>query len=205
MDLKGAVRNAGLESGNDGKTELELELCWMVRIPNIQEILDGQEVATSELHEQWEQVQWGHNRNVIGRIRVRGTTKAGITEYTMACKVVKDVGVAETEMEITEDFFKGFRALAPSGFLKRRWKYKVEETDLVYEVDVFFDSNGLPVEWVKVDLEIPDPNTTIPPFPFVFEEMLSTGEPKDAEAIQLLYRDSFTTINHKVKSPLTGG
>ena len=49
--------------------------------------------------------------------------------------------------------------------IKTRYFFDVPDSDLIWEVDVYFDEKGKPREWCKIDLEVTDMRTKRPELP----------------------------------------
>lgn len=208
-----------LEADMVGKTEDEIEHTWFALLGDPMQTL-GDQYGT-EYQEQWEIVRWGFDDKVVGRIRVRATfytTPQGDRldgVYTMATKSInKDsAGVAETEMTITKDMFDSFKALAENGYQKRRWFFPAPGTEgtwkdrneehkgaLLFEVDVFYTPLGQYIPHVKIDLEVPNTDVSVPEFPFKVAELLDRTNPGDGEKIQDLYDNQYTMKNENIRT-----
>lgn len=110
-----------------------------------------------------------------GRCRVRKTTKAGRDRYTHTLKVRVDdpdglTHHQESTVDVDEDYFNGFAAIATTQWRKRRYRYQchdvkltlatqpqpviLELPSLCYEIDVFAKPGGSIAEWCKIDVEM---------------------------------------------------
>ena len=94
-------------------------------------------------------------------------------------------------MSKTKELFEQFKLLAPDGFRKRRCRFPVTGTDLVWEVDLFYDHNGNPVDWVKLDLEVPEPLDSIPEFPITYSQAIINQPGKRTMEEEVIVRQLF--------------
>lgn len=107
-----------------------------------------------------------------GKVRVRKTTKSEGNNFALTLKTPSQAHGAtqnnESNVPITDAVFENFRVIANQKWLKRRYRVPVQKTvitlngknstsiqidGLMYEVDVFKDSENRWVEWAKIDLE----------------------------------------------------
>lgn len=104
-------------------------------------------------------------------------------------------GVWELEREIERHHFDTIETLSKQGMVKDRYYFPVNGTSLVWEVDVFHDDQGNPVEWVKVDLEVPSKGEPIPKFPLEFVDSIVSQKgsqtPEEIELLDKLYKNRF--------------
>lgn len=124
----------------------------------------------------------------------------GEPKYTMTIKVKQANGNEENEMEITEDTFKIFSRLVPTGLLKKRYIFPVEGTDHELEVDVFHDLDGNQHNVVKIDLEVPegvDITSVTVPFKIEDARVISPGKksPEDLEYVRDLFNNHYEVKN----------
>jgi hypothetical protein len=153
-----------------------------------------------EDQEQWTIIPKETNN---GNIRVRKTVTGERTAYELTCKVKKDEGKLETEIEVDSHIFESFKTISPSGMLKRRFVFKIEcgvGKCLKWELDVFIKPNGEYHEWCKIDLEVPDSQTQIPEFPIPFTHVIRDDRNipmtlEDRQIVDHLYENVFKTLN----------
>lgn len=188
-----------LEERDDGQGQIECEHTFFGKLSNL-EYLDR---ATSVEHqEQWELKFPKTDKNGgDGRIRIRKTIETGkAPAYVLTCKT--KVGSNGDEMEVpvptTEAMFEQFKLLSEKGMVKDRYIFPIEGSELVWEIDLFY-LPGAEVgsrkyfNWCKIDLEVPDRNTPIPPLPIVFSELITAPEGKRTEAEEQIVRGLFDT------------
>lgn len=71
-------------------------------------------------------------------------------------------GSEEVEQDIPNEMFEHLKEMGTGGYIKTRYFIKAEESNLIWEIDVFKNSLGQDHDWVKVDLEVPTEETPIP-------------------------------------------
>ncbi len=185
----------GLEDNNasatDTATELELEHTWYGRLVD-RAVLD--QAAKVERQEQWNmKPKLDEDMKYQGAARVR---KVDDDKFFMCIKATLEGkrGVLETEFVINNDVFQAIKRLSNTGMIKTRYSFPIAGTSYSWEVDVFGDH-----EWVKVDLEVDDPNYEIPAMPFQLEGLIdgSFGKPSSEEqaVIDKLYENYFVTLS----------
>jgi hypothetical protein len=162
--MKQKFMQTALEDNSSGKANLELEYTLYCKIKDfsILKLADYQED-----HEQWEvKFPKFDTTAVNARMRVRKTTNFEGIEYVQTTKTkVSTGGETEVGVEVTEDSFKQFKLLAPSGMLKRRFVFAIRGTDYKWEVDVYFKEDGTYQEYCKIDLEVKEKLLELPPLP----------------------------------------
>lgn len=101
----------------------------------------------------------------------------------------------EIEKEIERHHFDILKSLSKSGMMKTRYYFPINETDMVWEVDVFYNSKGEPLPWVKVDLEVDQRLNKLPPYPIEaeewIEEQFNERSPETIDKIDKLYKNLF--------------
>lgn len=201
--------SVALEETSDGKLNKEIEQVFYGKLENFDQLSGA---AGCEYHEQWEIKLARNERNGgSGKIRVRKTTfEDDRIEYVLTTKVRMsgdNAGASannEVSIPSTEAQFEQFKVLAESGMRKTRFLFPVPNSDLVWEVDVF--STGLKAiqpelryrPWVKLDLELDNPNQEVPPLPMEFAEVIgqeSTRDERQNEIVDWLYENEFLTPN----------
>lgn len=155
----------------DGKTRHEKELVYYGKIVDLDEL---KKADRKESQEQWE-IRSKDDSNAYGgcvRIRcINGKT------YILTTKTFKpDKGhLSETETELPEEVGKNmleeFKKLSSGGMVKTRYFYDVPDSDLVWEVDVYYDEKGEPRTWCKIDLEVSDLRVARPELPITLKEV----------------------------------
>ena len=142
----------------------------------------------------------------------------------------------EYSVEVDQDFFEGFRSIAEQRLLKTRYefasdtitltyadgdeKHTIEIPDIKYEVDVYFDKNGVVCEWCKIDIEVdaildylaqhhPDLqniklNVKISHLPFEpSDTILTLSATEDQQAfVDSLWKDHFRLPPNAVEAPI---
>jgi hypothetical protein len=179
----------------DGKAGIEREKVFYCKIANFTQL---EKAASWEDQEQWE---IRPTETGTGVVRVRKTS-AG--ELSLATKVFSGDSKVETEIEIPEDIFEGFRAVAPGGMIKRRYVFPIPDTKFKWEIDVYRVRGDEWSEWCKVDLECDDLNMDNPAFPIEFSEVISGDRSKitqeQREILDDLFKNVFITPNPKLKT-----
>ncbi len=202
-----------------GETEVqrEREYCWYVQIEDYSQLAKA---VSIEDHTQWEIRPVETKR---GAIRVRGTlpvninyedsevSPAGEGRYSLTTKVYNSGAyngvsdVTESTIEIQQDLFDSFAAIAPTGMKKRRFNIvsKVDDSEnggndveLKWEIDLFFDAEGNYQPWAKIDLETLT-KIVDPVFPIAVQKVLG---PNDSPEEKAKIRDQyFVTYNSAIK------
>jgi CYTH domain-containing protein len=199
------IFKAALEDIADGKVHLEREHVFYGKIVDFEQL----KKATSEqAQEQWEIKLPKSDKNFgSGGIRVRACGPKEQNEYILTCKVRTTEANAKLESSVvtTKDMFDLFKTLAHSGMRKVRHNFPVtvDETELIFEVDVFVLDDGTYSPWCKIDLEVPDSVTKIPPLPIELAHMVKEGpENTDAERaiVRGLYDNVFLTTCRTLNS-----
>lgn len=196
-------RNIATEDNIDGKAVMEIEHVIYAKLLNVSQL----EKATSKTYqEQWNMYIPKSMENAAqGSIRIRKVVENENTEYHLTTKVKKGDDKLEVTVSTTEDNFMQFKFLAPDGLIKDRFCFPVENSELVWEIDMFMKPDGSYHEWCKIDLEVKDKSIELPPLPIQFSEViLPKGfgrEQPDEEAEVLiadLYANCFRSKNQYV-------
>ena len=182
-----ARRTVSQEDNTDGLTRKELEYVFFLKANDLSQL---DRCTSEEMQEQWtifiEPTTYNPNK---GQVRVRSIDKR---KFILTSKVVQPDGSRnENELEVTKEFYEQFKLLAPDGFRKRRCRFPVTGTDLVWEVDLFYDHNGNPVDWVKLDLEVPEPLDSIPEFPITYSQAIVNQPGKRTMEEEVIVRQLF--------------
>jgi hypothetical protein len=206
MDLD--FLKVALEERSDGAAVIEDEIVYYARV-------DIKKLPTTPLREHQEQwtIKIGHTDDNAGRgdIRVRKTDyydagDLGRSEFVLTTKVRLDGQKAhEVPIPSTEDQFTHFKTLAESGMIKDRLTYKIDGTDMAWEVDLFVNPKGGFYPWVKIDLEKSEQfNGQVPDLPFETIEIIKgqNGKrlPAEEAKVRELYDTMFLTKNPGAKN-----
>lgn len=181
VKAKQLVKRISLEAIADGQKRQELEYTFYGKLDDLS-VLETEAVSKKEEQEQY---FIPLDSDHVG-IRIR---RINLTNFVMTVKAKREgvKGKEEVEQEISEDTFNLLRETATSGFKKTRYFIPVEGTDLTWEVDVFKDSVEQTHSWIKLDMEVPDPDTQLPDLPFpLSESILSQGDRKTDEEVAFL-------------------
>jgi hypothetical protein len=188
------------EDNADGKAVIECEHVIYAKLINVAQL----EKATSKTHqEQWNMyIPKTEDNAAQGSIRIRKIVEGEKIEYHLTTKVKKGEDKLEVSVPTTEDNFVQFKFLSPDGLIKDRFCFPVENSELVWEIDMFLKEDGSYHEWCKIDLEVKDRSQELPPLPIEFADViLPKGfgrEQPDEEAeatIAKLYEECFRTKN----------
>lgn len=216
-----------LEGEADGKVRRENEHSWAAEM-----ILQGVHFPELEKANGWEfQDQWGikigknENNAGAGQSRVRavyqggeGFMNLGDPKYIHTVKVnAADGGAFETEIEVTEGYFKAFQRLCDNGMQKDRYFFPAGGGVGVFEVDMFLlpglaemrlrgmKNRGRDYHvWCKIDLEVKDLNAPIPQFPFKTGQCFKFGRgiqnsAEENKILDMLFKEVYTTPNPYAK------
>lgn len=207
--LSTCIRGIALEEVADGKSNKEIEHVFYGRITDFSVL----ERATGDIeeHEQWELKIPKTNENATrGGIRIRRTYIVGgrgTDQYVLTTKTYPDGSDTALELPVptTRENFLQFQALSSRGMIKHRYPFKVEGTDLVFEVDMFLKPGSKMLdkdyfEWCKIDLEVTDRSAKIPPLPFELADMippkaLGPHTQQQSDQIKQLYETMFIRPN----------
>jgi len=155
-----------MESNEDSEVNQEIEYAFFIKLSPDEVTKIKEKSFFDEIHEQWEfHVSRPDNKKVSIRVRSINDTK-----YVLCSKLnlPDEAGKREVELPTNKAMFEQFKILGNTGTRKERFKIKAEN-GLVWEIDVYTDRTGSIHPWVKVDLEVPNEDTPIPPFPFEFD------------------------------------
>lgn len=184
--------NLALESNPaDGKERIEREFTYFGRVPDMEAFYQELEKAATKEY----QVQWSIRkepdqfRQYAGELRVRmcqrddAENKTGAITYVFTSKTFSETanGKTEVEIEVSKDMFDQFVKLADAGMIKTRYTFPRED-GLVWEVDVYKDKAGETIDWVKVDLEVPDEREAPSDFPVTLREVVNGDWRKRTDA-----------------------
>ncbi|MCY1286151.1 hypothetical protein D9M68_17960 [compost metagenome] len=188
-----------LESAANGETvvEREYEIYGTIEDTGVLAAATG-----TEFQEQWGMpCNEGAEYGIFGNIRVRKTTKGeNEVEHTQTIKVKEEEGNDENEIEIGEATFDIFKKLVPNGLLKTRYFFPVPDSELIFQVDVFQDTNGVQCMKVKIDLEVPEgvviDQVTLP-FKLTDVRVIKPGKkgPEDTDFVRSLFSKHYESTN----------
>jgi hypothetical protein len=203
----------GLEGIVDGNKRIEHELVYHAILEDMSVLNTA---VKKELQEQWEIKVKKTDASITpknlagGRLRVRNINNG--EKYVFCSKAKAETGDTEVELESTKDQFDQFAAMATGGMIKTRYYFPIKGTEnsfpegdfngaLVWEIDVFKDGvTGEPVEWVKIDLELPSNfDSDIPKFPFATKQIITSqypNRPENEEAIVSNLYDEKYVLRH---------
>lgn len=166
INTKGLV--ASLEA--EGKAEIELEYVLYGKIENFTQL---DKASSKEEQEQWEiRIEKDAKHPIAGCVRVR---RLPGDRYILCMKQIvegKD-GKIEVEQDTTADMFKTMKALASAGMHKMRYVFEIPDSINVWEVDVYFNPDGTMQQWCKVELEVKEPVSVLPPLPLELSEVIA--------------------------------
>lgn len=187
-----------LEEANPATAVRELEYMFFFCIAD-PKVLEG--IPTKAKQEQWQLLINKSQENLKGGIiRVRKSVSDDGVQFTQTYKLFdSEPGRDEIEHEVAQEIFEAHRALCGKGQSKTRYSVAIDGTDglgpggsgLVWEIDVFRDSEGKVIPWVKVDLEVARELKEIPKFPFdhthaILNQRGQRTEAEDAQVRKLL-------------------
>lgn len=191
-----------LESDENGQREQELEYTFYGKLANPDELNNA---YAARRIEQWDVPLLSEE----GKLRIRMVSEGAQAfdkrprRYLMCTKIDRQGrdGEEEVEAEITQHQFEHMRELGDNGRTKTRYYFQVEDqAHLVWEIDVFKTQQGEDSLWVKVDLEVEEPLTEIPPWPVTFTEIITNqkDEQDDDEkaTISQLWDDEWMRIDN---------
>lgn len=162
-----------LEAEANGKPFKEIEHTIYARLSNFAQF---KEAVSMEHHEQWEiRVPKTEGNAGTGTIRIRKTQVPGADAvYVLTTKVKLNDQNDKTELEIptNSDNFTLFKFLSDKGMVKERYRFPIEGTELVWEIDLYPKGEGQYHEWCKIDLEVSNRDDPIPALPIATEEVI---------------------------------
>ncbi len=166
-----------------GIRHIELEYTFYGKLKNI---LDLDKYAIrKEVYEQW-LVPVETDINGKARIREVDGSKWILTTKIRRANIR---GSEEVECFISKDMYLALKEMGTGGYKKIRYFFAVPNSDLVWEIDAFYTRQGNLSDWVKIDLEVPDPGTRIPAVPIPFTAIIS-HQPKEYTG------EERRTVNH---------
>jgi len=201
VDIGKFVSRVSLEDNTSSEDLVELEYDFYLRIQDFDQLAGADKIIKQE--------QWSipfTKESLKSAIRVRQSIENGIFKYEIANKI--DIegydGVWEIEKEIDRHHFETIKDLAKTGMIKDRFCFPIEGKSMYWEVDVFYDINGKPYEWVKVDLEVEQRLESLPPFPINYVEGILTQKGRrsteEIDFITKLYKNKFLISKTELKN-----
>lgn len=159
-----------LEAQNDNLEELEY--IFYGKLTNFDQFTKADRAETQEQWSVFLTNGHGGDGKVENNLRVRSVNDS---QYYLTAKLYLPgaAGKWELEREVNQDHFEVMKAIATDGMRKERYYFPVEgHEDLTWEVDVHYDDDGNRIHWVRVELEVPEKLSSIPPLPLQFEETI---------------------------------
>lgn len=139
--------DVSIEGQVDGKARKELEYTFYGKVADLSQL--GRAIH-KEVHEQW---SLKLDTDKEARVRIRAINNM---RWIMTTKYKYEgvLGWEEVECDISKDMFEHLKKVSERGYFKTRYNFRVEGSDLLWELDVFKDINGQDHPWVKLDLEV---------------------------------------------------
>lgn len=195
LEIKAEELNVSVESLMDGLAGREIEYTLYVRLKDLEEL--KKRAFRVETHEQWSIPTAKPDCNTRERIRLIDNINP-----TQCVKTYEDgkLGCEEVEDTITMDMFRAKRRMAVDGYNKTRYSLVSGVRGVIWEVDVFLTNGGFPSPWVKVDLEVKNPNDPIPKFPLEIERVIYSDEIlsyTDKAQVKKLWEEEWQKIDVK--------
>lgn len=162
--------HASLEGETDGQARVEKEIVIYGKIEDLDEL---KKADRKEDQEQWELRVRVEGNQYAGCIRIRCIDKK---KYILTTKTFKpDKGdLMESEVELDAEagakMMEEFKKLSTGGMIKTRYIFKIPDSELIWEVDVYYDEKGEPRTWCKIDLEVSDLRIKRPELPIKLKE-----------------------------------
>lgn len=168
--------DASLEAAT-GEPELEKELCFLVKLKDLEELKKADKVIAQE---QWcvmgRTSEGKTDKNVMVRVRAENGEYFTLTTKT---RVSSDSHYVETEMETCEAVFDAMRRVAEDGMKKTRYVFNHGES--AWEIDCFVDAYGQPLEYVKIDYEYTGEAPDIADLPVAFSNPINLRDENDRD------------------------
>ena len=198
---------ASLEELATGQAQVEKEFVLYAKVDHAWLVANAQSI---EDHEQWElRIAKTEGNECGGRMRVRKTVylnQAGLTTYVQTVKTkLADWGEKEVATSSSADGFAQFKAMSERGMVKRRHRIACPGRASSWEVDVFFNADGTPHEWVKIDYELKEGETDCPDPHAQFKEVVRPGHyprtPTGKQDVEDFIRNLYDTVFLKTNRP----
>jgi len=203
-----------LEAETDGKARIEREMVFYCKVKDFSFL--GHAVHT-EFQEQW-QIKVPKTDENSGSARIRSRYSVGldgVKSYVLTSKLKMESGESEVEIPSSPDSHHHFKVISDQGMRKVRYVFPIGDSELNFEVDVYFNSKDADENtprtdetfspWVKVDIEVPEGSkldatigedgTTISlNFPFQFEKIITKAMAEKDNAIQVLMNSLYDDV-----------
>ena len=184
-----------MQDNPDSGAKIELEYTIFAELADIRCLNTAFKI---EEQEQW-RIPLAIDNNVRARIRC---TNGREWEFTTKETSDEWAGNKEVTTVIDKDQFNALKIVACDGYLKHRHFFRCDNSDLVWEVDVFKSKlSGKPHLWVKMDLEVKSLDDEIPKPPFKVTDFIlgdRDGLPVSQRAkIKSLWEDEWSRLDEK--------
>jgi hypothetical protein len=195
-----------IEEIADGKSRKEREYEFIGRMVDLAQLMHAQ---SFEMQEQWEiKIPHTEENAGSGRMRVRQVipSSGDVPVYVHTTKTEFDEqgDCDEVNLPSTQSHFKQYEMLADKGMLKDRYFFAVEGSELVWHLDMYYVRGSKAGEkkytqWCRLELEVPDRNQPLPPFPVQLEDLIASQKGNRSEEeeakIKMLFEHEFLTPN----------
>lgn len=188
MSLKELFDEANSMESNDALEEIEY--IFFLKLEDFDQLKNAK---SKEFQEQWS-VLFKDDRGLLENVvRVRHTTSTEDDRYVLTSKVniASLDGKWELEQPVERFHFDELKQVAKEGLIKERYFFPVDGTDLTFEVDVFYNNEGVPFEWVKVDLEVERRLGKLPDLPITYVEAILEQPEEYSEKQKTFVRNLF--------------
>lgn len=177
----GSIFATAMEAHLDGVPHIENEITAYAKLKDLYDVTSI--ASRSETHEQW-QIPLA-SKKAKARIRL---TDGVEYSHTIKEKTNHEGVSIESEERISKSFFEVMkRSLGENGYLKTRHVIEIDNSDRIWEIDVFKKYSGEPSLWIKLDYEFGDGETKLPEIPFDYDDIIipSIEEGRDEEVSKL--------------------
>lgn len=177
------------------KLDSEKELVIYGKIANFDELKKCKNIEHQEQYEI--KIPLTDKNAIEGKIRIRMSVKDGKEpKYVITTKTkLPDGSSYEGDAKTTVENFIQFKYLCECGMIKDRYYFPVEgHPGLKWEVDVFTNSTGGLHEWCKIDLELDDDLSTIPPFPIELTDVITAQAGQRSKEEETIVRTLYDTV-----------
>ena len=172
---------------------LEIERIYYAKLNDFDQLNKAVKIIPQE---QWEYRLYKSGKP-IGVLRSRKINHGELFELTVKTYVKTSAGSIESNLKSDSDMHETVKQLSNKGFRKDRYifpyetSYKGESLTLYWEIDVFYDKDGIRQDWVKIDLEIPKEDIAPPPIPIHVEQIIDASFDKNINPINKQFIDDF--------------
>lgn len=206
-------RMLALEENADGKAINEVELTMYAKLIDMSDLLRA---FSKEHHEQWLlKIPHTPDNAASGNMRVRKTIPhiTGDTEeFTFTTKISTHDKRSKIEVTVptTKDNFEQFEMICDTALIKDRYCFKVANSNLIIEVDMFYlhgaeVGSGRYSDICKIDIELPFVDTPMPELPIRVTDIIYDDDnttPEVRAEIDELYNTIFLTKNKFIHPPI---